>query len=79
MASNVSPAALTNTAWALDKISIGGGIILFVTALWHLFFFQSMSLFLICSVALAVHLATVFIVDPLVVTPFIAVKALGLW
>lgn len=79
VASDVPHAVLTNTAWVLDKISVGGGTILLVMALKHLFFTQSMSQFLLCAVALAVHIATIYIVDPAVVTPFIAVKVQDLF
>lgn len=78
VANTVSQAALTNTAWVLDKITIGGGVILLVMALKNLLVTQSMSLFLLCAVALAVHLASAFIVDTSVVTPFVAAKALAL-
>ncbi|TCV51530.1 hypothetical protein [Pseudomonas sp. 460] len=79
VASDVPHAVLTNTAWVLDKISVGGGTILLVMALKHLFFTQSMSQFLLCAVSLAVHIATVYIVDPAVVTPFIAIKVQDLF
>jgi hypothetical protein len=79
VASDVSHSVLTNTAWVLDKISVGGGTVLFVVTLELLFFVQSLRQFLLCAVALTVHLATVYFVDPAVLTPLIAVKALGLY
>lgn len=75
----VPPAALTNTAWMLDKIVIGGGVVLVVMTLQHLFFTQSMSLFILSAGGLAVHLATSFIVESAVVTPFIATNTLNLF
>lgn len=72
-------AVLTNTAWVLDKISLGGGVVLVVMTLKHLFFTQSMGLFILSAGGLAVHLATFFIVEPSVVTPFIATNALNLF
>jgi len=62
----------------LDKITIGGGLILLVMPLKNLLVTQSMNLFLLCAVALAVHLASAIIVDTSVVTPFVAAKALAL-
>lgn len=78
VANTVSQAAQTNTAWVLDKITIGGGVILLVMALKNLLVTQSMSTFLLCAVALVVHLSAAFIVDTGVVTPFIAAIALEL-
>ncbi|WP_282366341.1 hypothetical protein [Pseudomonas sp. PS02290] len=75
----VPSAALTNTAWVLDKVVIGGGVVLVVMPLQHLFLTQSMGLFILSAGGLAVHLATSFIVDQAVVTPFIASKALNLF
>ncbi|MBX8557147.1 hypothetical protein K5D56_22020 [Pseudomonas cichorii] len=75
----VPSAALTNTSWVLDKIAIGGGVVLVVMTVQHLFFTQSMGLFILSAGGLAVHLVTSFIVDPTVVTPFIAMNALNLF
>ncbi|MGR0140655.1 hypothetical protein, partial [Pseudomonas sp. RSP] len=79
LSGDISHSALTNTAWLLDKISIGGGLMLLVMTLMQLFVSQSMSRFILCAVALVVHIATVFIAESAVVTPFIAVKVQDLF
>lgn len=73
------PDLLMNLTWLVDKYVWMGTLGLLAVVLYQVAFVQCVSKLLVAAMGLMVHIASLFIVQPSVVTPFLATHALSVF